>query len=772
MTHITRVFNAETRGLKNVEKRYSGQIFDANTTTLHFQYEPVALPFKDSGEETYWVPYIMFDIKGPNGPLVYGPDSATSDPVFDGYTFTLPWDVTSRISKSRLLKYQLWFVRNTVTFDPQTDVARVSDVDYLLSDVDSLVIKPSISMIQEGPEPPTAPSCEPSIIGYINLWKEYGIVIPIGQSIDPETGKPMLTFRTYNGTSDQSVILDLAPLVDDRVPVEYLPTGHTAGTIPLIVGDIENGKSLVYSAVLGGFVDGSAITPTGDKTWDELVAMAEAYSPDPASPDYIPEGAVYNCTTEGEYEGVIYKPGTNWIWESDHWEPLTGSAELVTAWGEHHEHAVDTMAPSALLTWNSIQGAIAQAASDLDTRVGPIETKLGTIEAGAEVNIIEGVKVNGTALVPDANRAVDVTVPTAVSELANDAGYMTATAADAKYTTKTLSVGVWDPTLTYQQNSVVIKDTLLFISLKDEPNIGHDPDEAGTDWWGVVQGGSGSISGITVAFGRVDTTEYHITHRFHSYDFLYSIRTMDSQRRYVQADVYAEDLNRAKVVLSQPAEYANQFQINLVKCTSSSPPSPEDVIVKMFNDPSLEWSLDNTSLRPMFVQAYNDATPHQEIFGDITQENEGDFNPVLVEFSTPMSGFMVATPATHYYTFTNENLLVYTPGGDQYYAVQVVTEDDGEGTVTPDIIQANGTITIDFNGINKTGYVVIVEPRMAVAFNNESEWVVTHNLGRFVGVQAYVVNSGQAVVPTYNITENACSADFGSASVSGYLVIV
>lgn len=101
-----------------------------------------------------------------------------------------------------------------------------------------------------------------------------------------------------------------------------------------------------------------------------------------------------------------------------------------------------------------------------------------------------------------------------------------------------------------------------------------------------------------------------------------------------------------------------------------------------------------------------------------------------------------------------------------------MTEDDGEGTVAPDIIQSSGTVTINFNGINKTGYVVIVEPRMVVAFNNESEWRVTHNLGRYTGVQAYVAGSGQAIVPTYNITENTCSADFGNTNVSGYLIIV
>ena len=44
----------------------------------------------------------------------------------------------------------------------------------------------------------------------------------------------------------------------------------------------------------------------------------------------------------------------------------------------------------------------------------------GIIAEGGEPNVIETVKVNGTALTPDANKAVDVTVPTATSDLTND----------------------------------------------------------------------------------------------------------------------------------------------------------------------------------------------------------------------------------------------------------------------------------------------------------------------------------------------------------------
>ena len=48
------------------------------------------------------------------------------------------------------------------------------------------------------------------------------------------------------------------------------------------------------------------------------------------------------------------------------------------------------------------------------------KNKLSAIEASADVNVIESVKVNGSALTPDANKAVDVTVPTSTSDLTND----------------------------------------------------------------------------------------------------------------------------------------------------------------------------------------------------------------------------------------------------------------------------------------------------------------------------------------------------------------
>ncbi len=50
--------------------------------------------------------------------------------------------------------------------------------------------------------------------------------------------------------------------------------------------------------------------------------------------------------------------------------------------------------------------------------------KLAGVAAGAQVNVLEGVKVNGQALTAT-DKVVDVTVPTKVSELTNDANYIT-----------------------------------------------------------------------------------------------------------------------------------------------------------------------------------------------------------------------------------------------------------------------------------------------------------------------------------------------------------
>jgi hypothetical protein len=65
------------------------------------------------------------------------------------------------------------------------------------------------------------------------------------------------------------------------------------------------------------------------------------------------------------------------------------------------------------------------------------KNKLSGIASGAQVNVIETVKVNGTALTPS-SKAVNVTVPTKTSDLTNDSNFVSDTSyvhTDNNYTT-------------------------------------------------------------------------------------------------------------------------------------------------------------------------------------------------------------------------------------------------------------------------------------------------------------------------------------------------
>ena len=66
-----------------------------------------------------------------------------------------------------------------------------------------------------------------------------------------------------------------------------------------------------------------------------------------------------------------------------------------------------------------------------------IATKLEEITSqGGEPNTIDTIKVNGSPLEPDGSKAVDISVPTKVSQLQNDSGYQTAANVEQTLTSK------------------------------------------------------------------------------------------------------------------------------------------------------------------------------------------------------------------------------------------------------------------------------------------------------------------------------------------------
>lgn len=52
------------------------------------------------------------------------------------------------------------------------------------------------------------------------------------------------------------------------------------------------------------------------------------------------------------------------------------------------------------------------------------KTKLDGVATGAQVNTIETIKVNSSALTPDTSKAIDIKVPTVLSDLADDIGFV------------------------------------------------------------------------------------------------------------------------------------------------------------------------------------------------------------------------------------------------------------------------------------------------------------------------------------------------------------
>lgn len=78
-------------------------------------------------------------------------------------------------------------------------------------------------------------------------------------------------------------------------------------------------------------------------------------------------------------------------------------------------------------------GQLKKLAQRTESELDALDTRVGTLEAvDAEHNVIVGVQKNGTDLTPDANRKVNVEVPTKISDITNDSGFISETSIDNK----------------------------------------------------------------------------------------------------------------------------------------------------------------------------------------------------------------------------------------------------------------------------------------------------------------------------------------------------
>lgn len=104
----------------------------------------------------------------------------------------------------------------------------------------------------------------------------------------------------------------------------------------------------------------------------------------------------------------------------------------------------------------------------------PEKTKLQGIAEGAQVNVIEGIKVNGEAVTDDdSDKILDLTIPTKVSELVNDSNFISTTdgkATDAAHADTadklTTAVTINGVSFDGSQNITVADDTKIPVTQK------------------------------------------------------------------------------------------------------------------------------------------------------------------------------------------------------------------------------------------------------------------------------------------------------------------
>lgn len=513
MTDLNYRYLARSRTLQDCSKRYAGQQCDSGATTLRFSYDPLNyLELND------WTAYIIFNVMGPDGnPMVFGPNSPSR---FDGYTFDLPWDVTSRVKQARV-EFQLWLVKADIEIDDATQLPSLESTDYELSTITGIALKPSIMGKRRcDPGCPPLPTTEPTLMGLMQVFMEYGVVRPVKAVKNEEERCYELVFRSYNGGED-TVKLDIPWLDEDgNVDASFLPIINEWFSED---GELQATDSNLPSALL---------------TYDALNGKTDKVM---AIPDWDAESTYSAGSTVIGSDGRLYISlqdanigldptlGTGWrviIDESD----LTGEdgrfdipqmediqalldlkfdkIDVINAWNDEPS---TTQVPSEALVLSkvaeSLDGIVSNEWGD------PFSTERAPSEALARSEI-------------------------------------------DKKTDKTMAIPEWDAEETYEYMATVVYEGQIYISRQPD-NRDRIP-SADEVWWTPISCTGGgcssgcSCSGPYVAIiGDGTNTEFTVAHGLGSENVLVELRDVIS-RRYVRSTIQVVDSNTIRVTFRNP----------------------------------------------------------------------------------------------------------------------------------------------------------------------------------------------------------------------------
>ena len=120
------------------------------------------------------------------------------------------------------------------------------------------------------------------------------------------------------------------------------------------------------------------------------------------------DGYAYFCTDDGSFH-IDYLDSDGNLKRKQ----INGKeAEMLTGYSiSTLLNSNDTEIPTSQAVFVAIEGTIEEYKKVVDSRVDTIESKLYTIENGAQVNILESIKLNGAAQVID-NKSVNIPIAT------------------------------------------------------------------------------------------------------------------------------------------------------------------------------------------------------------------------------------------------------------------------------------------------------------------------------------------------------------------------
>ena len=247
----------------------------------------------------------------------------------------------------------------------------------------------------------------------------------------------------------------------------------------------------------------------------------------------------------------------------------------------------------------------------------------------------------------------------------------------------TMAVPVWDGETTYMADSTVVYQNGIYISIQDG-NLDNSPlDE---EWWVAVKGSGGGggtvVPAVVRTFGDGSSLTYIISHGLNTYNFLYSIRTNDSQRRYVDAEVSAYSLNEVQVTLTTPPAVDGMVITLSNGSSGGGGGGGGGSTTYPVTEAQQVWNISHGAGSMVAVQMFD--SNGVEISGAVHQE--APYDSVTITFNEPMAGSAVVIP---------------------------VAGSGGSGTGQYEQATASNT------------------------------WTIVHNLGRYVAVQTYDQNGNE-----------------------------